>query len=50
MVSGSWTLSGTYTLTVTATNPCGDAVGSFPVEVPEAMYRIYLPLVMRASG
>jgi CSLREA domain-containing protein len=47
----SWTLPGTYTLTVTATNPCAEAVGSFPVEVSaEIMYRIYLPLVLRDSG
>jgi fibronectin-binding autotransporter adhesin len=44
----SWTLPGTYTLTVTATNPCGEAVASFPVEVSEeAMYWIFLPLVVK---
>jgi hypothetical protein len=38
-------------LTVTATNPCGEAVGRFPVEVSaEAIYRIYLPLLLRDSG
>jgi hypothetical protein len=47
----SWTLPGTYTLTVTATNPCSEVVGSFPVEVSaEVMFRIYLPLVVRNSG
>jgi CSLREA domain-containing protein len=42
----SWTLPGLYTLTLTATNPCGEVVGSFPVSA-EVMYRIYLPLVLR---
>ena len=47
----SWTLPGNYTLTVTATNPCGEVVGRFPVEVnAEPIYRIYLPLVVRDSG
>jgi CSLREA domain-containing protein len=46
----SWTLPGTYTLMVTATNLCGEVVESSPVEVSaEAMYRIYLPLVVRDS-
>jgi hypothetical protein len=43
----SWTVPGTYTLTVTATNPCGEAAGSAVVEVIVPTYRIYLPVVRR---
>jgi PKD repeat protein len=43
----SWTTPGTYTLTVTATNPCRVMVaGTYVVEV-SAEHHIYLPLVMR---
>jgi CSLREA domain-containing protein len=45
----SWTLPGSYTLTVTATNPCGEIYGVFPVTVGRKLYRIYLPLVVRDS-
>lgn len=43
----SWTVPGTYTLTVTATNPCGEAAGNAAVEVIVPTYRIYLPVVQR---
>ena len=43
----SWSVPGTYTLTVTATNPCLVPVtGHYVVEV-QAHYEIYLPLVIR---
>jgi hypothetical protein len=43
----SWTVPGTYTLTVTATNPCAEAAASTVVEVVAPTYRIYLPVVRR---
>lgn len=43
----SWTVPGTYPLTVTATNPCGEAAGSTAVEIIVPTYRIYLPVVRR---
>jgi len=44
----SWTLPGTYTLTVTATNRCGEGSGSLPVRVwAEWPFRCYLPLIAR---
>jgi hypothetical protein len=44
----SWATTGTYTLTVTATNPCGQAQGSYSVRVlAEWPYKFYLPLVPR---
>ena len=48
----SWTLPGNYTLTVTATNPCGETAESFPVEVSggRRIDQLYLPLVLRDSG
>jgi hypothetical protein len=50
----SWPATGTYTLTVTATNPCeGVQTASMAVTVlAEWPYSIYLPLVLRgdASG
>ena len=45
----SWTLPGTHTLTVTVTNPCGQAVGTFAVKVDMVPYRIYFPLVVRSG-
>jgi hypothetical protein len=48
--SYSWTLPGSYTLAVTATNPCGQAVATFPVEVSaEVRYHAYLPVVVRGQ-
>jgi hypothetical protein len=41
----SWTAPGLYTLTVTATNPCGQAAGTFVVGVWP--HQVYLPLVVR---
>jgi hypothetical protein len=48
----SWTLTGTYTLTVTATGRLGEVqVASLPVQVwTEWPYRIYLPWVCRYCG
>jgi hypothetical protein len=46
----SWTLPGYYTLTVTASNPCDQATGSYGVEVLPGFYRIYLPMVVRQLG
>jgi hypothetical protein len=44
----SWPATGTYTLTVTATNPCGQAQGSYSVQViPEWPNHLYLPLIPR---
>ena len=43
----SWTGPGIYTVAVTATNPCGEALGSTLVEVIAPTYRIYLPVVWR---
>ncbi len=45
----SWPATGTYTLTVTATNICGGVgVASLPVRVlAEWPYSAYLPLVLR---
>jgi CSLREA domain-containing protein len=43
----SWTLPGTYTLTVTATNPCGEVSGAYPVVVSSESYWIFLPLVVK---
>lgn len=47
--SYSWTTTGTYTLTMTATNPCGVQRGaSYHVEVLEEWpYAVYLPLLSR---
>ncbi|MBN1483641.1 MAG: PKD domain-containing protein [Chloroflexia bacterium] len=45
----SWPSTGTYTLTVTATNDCGQARGSFPVRVlAEWPHQNFVPLIMRA--
>ena len=48
----SWTLTGTYTLTVSATNVCGGSgVGRYTVRVlAEWPYAIYLPLLLRLRG
>ena len=46
MVSGSWIRSGTYTLTITATNRCGEVSGTFPVVVSSEFW-IFLPLVVK---
>ncbi|MGC8960736.1 MAG: hypothetical protein ACP5OO_13345 [Chloroflexia bacterium] len=48
----SWTLTGTYTLTVSATNVCGGSgTGRHAVHVlAEWPYAIYLPLLLRLSG
>lgn len=45
----SWTTTGTYTLTLTATNPCGAERGAFfQVHVlAEWPYAVYLPLLRR---
>jgi CSLREA domain-containing protein len=43
----SWTQPGTYTLAVTATNPCGEVSGAFPVVVSAKSYWIFLPLVVK---
>lgn len=43
----SWTLPGTYTLTVTATNPCGDTSKTLSVDIRDAIYEVYLPLIAR---
>jgi hypothetical protein len=43
----SWTAVGSYTITVSATNACGQASGWLVVEVSEPLYEIYLPLVLR---
>jgi hypothetical protein len=41
----SWALTGSHTLAVTATNPCGEVSGSFAVDVLPPSYDVYLPLV-----
>jgi hypothetical protein len=47
----SWTMTGTYTLTVTGTNACGQAQGHYVVQVLEDWpYNVYLPLVLRPSA
>jgi PKD repeat protein len=49
----SWTAAGTYTLTVTATNACGQAVTSVLIQVsapPEPTYEIFLPIIVRDFG
>ncbi|MGC8958383.1 MAG: hypothetical protein ACP5OO_01175, partial [Chloroflexia bacterium] len=48
----SWTLPGTYTLTVTATNPCGGPrAGRMAVRVlSEWPFRVYLSLVFRGRS
>jgi len=48
----SWPATGTYTLTVTATNPCeGVQTASMAVTVlAEWPYSIYLPLVLRSDA
>ncbi len=44
----SWPMTGTFTLTVTATNHCGTAQGSWTVEILERWpFSTYLPLVLR---
>jgi PKD repeat protein len=44
----SWTMTGTYTLTITATNACGTAQGALPVEVIEApLWSVYLPVIVK---
>jgi PKD repeat protein len=39
----SWTLPGTYTVAITATNACGEVGGSQAVAVREAAHWVYLP-------
>lgn len=39
----SWTIPGIYTVTVTATNPCGQATGNLTVTV--TWWQVHLPLV-----
>jgi hypothetical protein len=44
----SWPSTGTYTIAVTATNPCGQGVGLLEVRVIAAWpFSGYLPLVLR---
>ncbi len=43
----SWTTPGTYTVTVTAVNPCSQIQGVAVVQVRPAPFRIYLPLLTR---
>jgi hypothetical protein len=43
----SWTVSGTHTLSVTATNYCTEIGQALDVWVGLAGYRIYVLLVMR---
>jgi hypothetical protein len=44
----SWTLTGTYTITVSAQNACGEGAGTFRVEVlADWPYHLFLPLVWR---
>jgi hypothetical protein len=46
----SWSITGSYTLTVTGTNGCGQGWGSLVVQVlQEWPYSIYLPVVMRSG-
>ncbi len=45
----SYTHSGTYTVTLTAANACGQAVATRVVTVRQA-WRVHLPLVLRAAG
>ncbi len=45
----SWPATGTYAITVTATNPCGTGRGELQVRVlSEWPYSVYLPLVLRS--
>ena len=44
----SWTVTGTHTIVVTATNPYSEAWGSFEVEVLAAWpHSVSLPLTLR---
>jgi hypothetical protein len=38
---------GTYLVTVTATNACGEVSQGYAVEVDLTTYEIYLPLILR---
>jgi len=51
VVTHTYAHSGTYTVALTATNPCGQEVVGQDVTVvaAPALYRIYLPLLLRAG-
>ncbi len=43
----SWSMPGTYQVSATATNACGQAQGSITVEVQSTAFNVYLPLIVK---
>jgi PKD domain len=52
VVTHTYTQSGSYTVVLTATNPCGQEAltREITVAAPPPVYRIYLPLLLRTGG